>query len=68
LALQSRPFPLHNFLLAENGRQFMRHPGEDEIVEGEVTPLQSALVKDRNAEIRISTVLGASLFSWSRYR
>ena len=35
---------LHNFLLVESGRQFLRHLGEDEIVEGEVAPLQSALV------------------------
>jgi len=36
----------HDFILAEHGRQLVWHLREDEIVEGQITPLQRALVQE----------------------
>ena len=36
----------HHLFLAENGRQLMRHLGKDEVVEGEILPLQRPLVQE----------------------
>jgi hypothetical protein len=39
-------FKAFGVLLAEHGRQLMRHLREDEIVESRITPLQRALVQE----------------------